>query len=207
MLCGLLPAWHGARTNLEEALREGGRGDAPGGRSLGWHRLLVVAQVALCFVLLVCAGLLARTFHHLKQNPIGFRHDGVLAMTFDLPGGPTRVRPRSRRARAVPRSAAHSPAGGAGRPVGGVGGPIALRGTTRQHGRAGPGAVHDRGRSGAAGGAAVRPSGDRLERLSRDAGRPASRRTRSSTPARRGGVNRSCWSTRSSCADIPRASR
>jgi predicted permease len=90
MLCGLLPAWHGARTNLEEALREGGRGDAPGGRSLGWHRLLVVAQVALCFVLLVCAGLLARTFHHLQQSPIGFQHDGVLAMTFDLPGGPTR---------------------------------------------------------------------------------------------------------------------
>ena len=90
LLCGLLPAWHGARTNLEEALREGGRGDMPGGRSLGWHRLLVVAQVALCFVLLVCAGLLARTFHHLRQNEIGFRPDGVLTITFDLPGGPTR---------------------------------------------------------------------------------------------------------------------
>jgi predicted permease len=90
ILCGLLPAWHGARTNLEEALREGGRGDGPGGRSLGWHRLLVVGQVALCFVLLVCAGLLARTFHHLQQNPAGFQTDGVLAMTFDLPGAVTR---------------------------------------------------------------------------------------------------------------------
>jgi putative ABC transport system permease protein len=90
ILCGLLPAWHGARTNLDAALREGGRGDSPGGRSLVWHRLLVVAQVALCFVLLVCAGLLARTFYHLQQNPIGFRPDGVLAATFDLPGGVTR---------------------------------------------------------------------------------------------------------------------
>ncbi len=90
ILCGLLPAWHGARTNLDEALREAGRGDVPGVRSLGWHRLLVVAQIALCFVLLVCAGLLARTFDHLRQNPIGFRPDGVLTMTFDLPGGPTR---------------------------------------------------------------------------------------------------------------------
>ena len=90
ILCGLLPAWHGARTNLDEALREGGRGDVPGVRSLGWHRLLVVAQVALCFVLLVCAGLLARTFYHVQQNPVGFRPDGVLTMTFDLPGGATR---------------------------------------------------------------------------------------------------------------------
>ena len=90
IMCGLLPALHAARTNLEEALREGGRGDAPARRSLGWHRLLVIAQVALCFVLLVCAGLLARTFYHLQQNPVGFRPDGVLTMTFDLPGGATR---------------------------------------------------------------------------------------------------------------------
>ncbi len=90
ILCGLLPAWHGARTNLEEALREGGRGDVSGARSLGWHRLLVVAQVALCFVLLVCAGLLARTFYHLQRNPIGFRPEGVLTTTFDLPGNVTR---------------------------------------------------------------------------------------------------------------------
>jgi predicted permease len=90
ILCGVLPAWHGARTDLDAALREGGRADVPGGRSLGWHRLLVVAQVALCFVLLVCAGLLARTFYHLERNPIGFRPQGVLTMTFDLPGAVTR---------------------------------------------------------------------------------------------------------------------
>jgi predicted permease len=90
MLCGLLPAWYGSRTNLEEALRESGRADAPGARSLGWHRVLVVVQVALCFVLLVCAGLLARTFQLLRQNPAGFRAEGVLTMTFDLPGAVTR---------------------------------------------------------------------------------------------------------------------
>ena len=56
ILCGLLPAWHGATTNMEAALREGGRGNVPGGRSVVWHRLLVVAQVALCFVLLACRG-------------------------------------------------------------------------------------------------------------------------------------------------------
>ena len=90
LLCGVLPAWYGARTNLEEALREGGRTGAPGARSLGWHRTLVVAQVALCFVLLVCAGLLARTFYSVQRNPVGFRTQGVLTMTYDLPGGATR---------------------------------------------------------------------------------------------------------------------
>jgi predicted permease len=90
IVCGLLPAWYGARTNLEEALRESGRAGGPGARSIGWHRLLVVAQLALCFVLLVCAGLLGRTFYHLQQNPVGFRPQGVLTMTFDLPGAVTR---------------------------------------------------------------------------------------------------------------------
>ena len=90
LLCGVLPAWYGGRTNLEHALREGGRSGAPGGRSLGWHRALVVAQLALCFVLLTCAGLLARTFYLVQHNPVGFRTDGVLTATFDLPGAVTR---------------------------------------------------------------------------------------------------------------------
>ena len=90
ILCGLLPAWYGARTNLEEALRDGGRGGGPGARSIGWHRVLVVAQISLCFVLVVCAGLLGRTFYLLQRNEVGFRPQGVLTMTFDLPGAVTR---------------------------------------------------------------------------------------------------------------------
>jgi putative ABC transport system permease protein len=90
LLCGVLPAWYGGRTNIENALRDGGRTGAPGGRSVGWHRALVVAQLAVCFVLLTCAGLLARTFYLVQHNPVGFRSDGVLTATFDLPGAVTR---------------------------------------------------------------------------------------------------------------------
>ncbi|MGH7556131.1 MAG: FtsX-like permease family protein, partial [Longimicrobiales bacterium] len=80
----------GARTNLDAALRESGRTEAPGRRSLLWHRALVIGQLALCFVLLVCAGLMARTFYLLQQNPIGFQPRGVMTMTFDLPGAVTK---------------------------------------------------------------------------------------------------------------------
>ena len=90
VLCGLVPTWLGARTNLEQALREGGRSGGPGGRTIAWHRGLVVAQIALCFALLVCAGLLARTFHQLQHTELGFEPQGVLTMTFDLPGAVTR---------------------------------------------------------------------------------------------------------------------
>jgi len=90
VLCGLLPAWYGSRTNLEHALRENGRSGGPGTRSLVWHRALVVVQLSLCFALVVSAGLLGRTFFRLQQQPFGFRPDGVLTMTFDLPGAVTR---------------------------------------------------------------------------------------------------------------------
>ena len=90
LLCGLLPAWYGSRTNIDEALRESGRSGGPGARSLGWHRLLVVAQLSLCFALVVSAGLLGRTFVLLQQQSFGFRPEGVLTMTFDLPGAVTR---------------------------------------------------------------------------------------------------------------------
>ncbi len=90
VLCGLLPAWYGSRTNLEHALRENGRSGGPGTRSLVWHRALVVVQLSLCFALVVSAGLLGRTFFLLQQQPFGFRPDGVVTMTFDLPGAVTR---------------------------------------------------------------------------------------------------------------------
>jgi putative ABC transport system permease protein len=90
VLCGFLPAWYTSRTNLDEALRESGRSGGPGARSLGWHRMLVVVQLSLCFVLVVSAGLLGRTFFLLQQQPFGFRPDGVLTMTYDLPGAVTR---------------------------------------------------------------------------------------------------------------------
>ena len=102
-------------------VREGGRSGGPGGRSIAWHRGLVVVQIALCFALLVCAALLVRTFHHLQRTELGFEPQGVLTMTFDLPGAVTRYgRDAAARAsfhdRLLTRLRAHPGVVSAGRP-------------------------------------------------------------------------------------------
>jgi putative ABC transport system permease protein len=47
---------------------------------------LVVAQVAIAFVLLVGAGLLVRTVQHLAQRDLGFNSDGLTWLQVTLPG-------------------------------------------------------------------------------------------------------------------------
>jgi putative ABC transport system permease protein len=81
---GLVPAWQASRTNVVEAMKEGGRGSAgSGGRWL--RNTLVVAQVALSLVLLVGAALLLRSFSRLLDVDPGFRADNVLAFRVALP--------------------------------------------------------------------------------------------------------------------------
>jgi putative ABC transport system permease protein len=81
---GLVPAWQASRTNVIEAMKEGGRGSAAfGGRWL--RNTLVVAQVALSLVLLVAAALLLRSFSRLLAVDPGFRAESVLAFRVALP--------------------------------------------------------------------------------------------------------------------------
>jgi predicted permease len=67
-----------ARRNLTHAMRDGG-GQA--GDSAGRQRaraVLVVAQVAVSFVLLVGAALLLESFYRLSSVPLGYRSEGVI---------------------------------------------------------------------------------------------------------------------------------
>ena len=79
VLFGLIPALDSGRTNLHDALKEGGRGSTGGGRGERVRRTLVVAQVALAVVLLVGSGLLVRSFSKLTRVNVGFDPSHVLS--------------------------------------------------------------------------------------------------------------------------------
>ncbi len=88
MIFGLTPAVRAARPNLMEILRRSGQ--TPGLAGGRWIRnTVVVAEVALCFVLLIGAGLMVRSFIALQRANPGYDPQNVL--TFFLPN----VRARS----------------------------------------------------------------------------------------------------------------
>jgi putative ABC transport system permease protein len=65
-----------------DALKEHGRG-AAGDARVGLASGLVIAQVAVSLMLVVAAGLFARTFASLTARHLGFDRDGVLLVTID----------------------------------------------------------------------------------------------------------------------------
>ena len=85
LLTGLFPALQLARADLNSTLRDEGRG-LSGSRTRGRLRsLLVVGQVALSLLLLLCAGLLVRSFDRLLHADPGFDASNILTMEISLP--------------------------------------------------------------------------------------------------------------------------
>ncbi|MEO8076139.1 MAG: ABC transporter permease, partial [Acidobacteriota bacterium] len=81
---GLAPALHVSRTNLNDILKEGGRGN-PGGRRARWMTgSMVVAELALTLVLLVGAGLMVRSFFKLYTLDTGVDTSRLLTMRLSL---------------------------------------------------------------------------------------------------------------------------
>ncbi|HVT16628.1 MAG TPA: ABC transporter permease [Thermoanaerobaculia bacterium] len=81
LLFGLVPAVRSSATDLLQSLRAG---VAEGSAGLRSHSALVVAEVALAFVLLVGSGLLLRSFLHRIGVELGYRPDHVLTTTLTL---------------------------------------------------------------------------------------------------------------------------
>jgi putative ABC transport system permease protein len=84
LVFGMAPAWKVSSADMNETLKENGRGTATPGQ----HRLrntLVVAEISLALVLLVGAGLLLRSFFRVIEADAGVRTAGVLAVNFPLP--------------------------------------------------------------------------------------------------------------------------
>jgi putative ABC transport system permease protein len=78
LLFGIAPAAQITNSSLVSALKEGGHGTTAGSRGRRVRNVLVVAEVALAFVLLVASGLLMRSFFKLLDIDPGFSVTNVL---------------------------------------------------------------------------------------------------------------------------------
>ena len=85
ILLGIAPALVSAKSELTEALKEGGRGSTAGAYRNSLHNVLVVGEIALALVLLVGAGLLIKSFARLQAVNPGFNPRNVLTMELSLP--------------------------------------------------------------------------------------------------------------------------
>lgn len=88
VLFGIAPALKATRTDLADSIKEGALGMSSGSSSKGFRGALVVAEVALAFVLLAGAGLLIRSFLNMQNVDPGVDPTGVV--TAYLPISPKR---------------------------------------------------------------------------------------------------------------------
>lgn len=87
IIFGLVPALRASRVDLHETLKDGARNanGASGRTAQRLRKLLVVSEIALSLVLLVCAGLLIRSYQRILSSHPGFDPRDVVAMRIALP--------------------------------------------------------------------------------------------------------------------------
>jgi predicted permease len=95
---GIIPALKYAGPQLATALRSGGRTLSQSRERHRARNTLVVVQVALALVLLICSGLMIRTFYSLRQVQPGFTHPETL-QTFRITIPDTQVKDETETAR------------------------------------------------------------------------------------------------------------
>jgi len=85
LIFGLAPAFHSAKSELVETLKEGGRGTSEGARRNRVRSVLVVSELAIAVVLLVGAGLLIQSLWRLRNVNSGLQPQNVLTFNVGLP--------------------------------------------------------------------------------------------------------------------------
>ena len=85
LLAGLIPSLSFLRGPLLEALQDSSRATSAGHGRVRLRRALLAAEVGLTVVLLTCAGLLLKSYNHLRSTDLGCATQNVLTMRFALP--------------------------------------------------------------------------------------------------------------------------
>ena len=85
LLAGLIPSLSFLRSPLLESLQDSSRGASAGHGRVRLRRALLVAEVGLTVVLLTCAGLLLKSYNHLRSTDLGCATQNVMTMRFALP--------------------------------------------------------------------------------------------------------------------------
>lgn len=84
VIFGLVPALSATKQDVSSRLKEGARGSTTGSHRR-MQALLLVSETALTVLLLVCAGLLLRSFVNAMNADPGFRSDNVLVFNVSVP--------------------------------------------------------------------------------------------------------------------------
>jgi len=85
VMFGLFPALHSAATDVHSNLKEGLGTTSPSRTRLYFRRGLVVAEVALSFLLVLCASLMLQSFGAIVSTDPGFRSDNIVVASLSLP--------------------------------------------------------------------------------------------------------------------------
>jgi len=83
---GLAPALQASSVNVNDTLKESGRGNSEGIRHNRLRSLLVISEFALAVILLIGAGLMIRTFAALQAVDAGFNPHNVISMVVSVAG-------------------------------------------------------------------------------------------------------------------------
>ncbi len=85
LLAGLVPAISSTGDGLLTALRESSRSASSSSSRARLRKTMLMVEIALTVTLLVSAGLLFKSFLHLRMADLGCRIDHVITMKFGLP--------------------------------------------------------------------------------------------------------------------------
>jgi len=86
VIFGMAPAFAAARTDVQDALKAAGLTHSSAKGAAKLRRVLVAAELAVCLVLLIGAGLLGKSFLKLAQTEIGFAPERLLTFAVNLNG-------------------------------------------------------------------------------------------------------------------------